>query len=162
MITIESLLAVADVINRAYMKLMFNDTQVVSGINFYPFTPNLENQIQRGVSAVGVFIYPLCMCMGLPVFIYAIVMEKETRLLEIMKINGMKMSNYWSVNFLFNLIFYLITSFVFLVFGAKVFKLQMFVDTNLPLLCFTLLGWGLSQISLAFLMSVFINKAQNA
>lgn len=63
------------------------------------------------------------MCMGLPVFIYAIVMEKETRLLEIMKINGMRMANYWTVNFIFNLIFYLLTSSIFLVFGAKVFRL---------------------------------------
>lgn len=113
-------------------------------MNFYPFNPNLDNQIQRGVSVIGIFIYPLCMCMGLPVFIYAIVMEKETRLLEIMKINGMKMQNYWTVNFVFNLVFYLVTSFVFLVFGSKVFKLQMFTETNLALLCFTLIGWGLS------------------
>lgn len=156
MIPIEGLIAVVDVINRAYIRMLFNNTQVISAVNFYPFTPNFENQIQRGMSAIGVFIYPLCMCMGLPVFIYAIVMEKETKLLEIMKINGMRMSNYWTVNFLFNLFFYLITSFVFLIFGAKVFHLQMFVDTNLALLCFTLLGWGLSQISLAFLLSVFI------
>ena len=102
------------------------------------------------------------MCMGLPVFIYAIVLEKETRLLEIMKINGLKMSNYWSVNFAFNIVFYFLTCFIFLVFGMKVFKLQMFVETNLALMFFTLLGWGLAQISLAFLLSVFISKSQNA
>lgn len=123
MITIEGLLATANIINQAYIRKLFNDTTVVSGINFYPFTPGFELQIQRGVSALGIFIYPICMCMGLPVFIYSIVLEKEARLLEIMKINGMKMSNYWIVNFTFNFIFYMLTACIYVLFGSKIFKL---------------------------------------
>jgi len=63
------------------------------------------------------------MSMGLPVFLYQIVLEKETKLIENMKINGMKMKNYWQVNYIFNLIFYLATALLFLTFGMKIFQL---------------------------------------
>lgn len=86
-------------------------------------------------------------------------LEKETRLIENMKINGMKMSNYWIVNFFFNLMFYCATAVLFLLFGIKVFKLQIFTDTNLLILVLILFGWGLAQVSLAFFVSVFLNKS---
>jgi quinol-cytochrome oxidoreductase complex cytochrome b subunit len=47
-----------------------------------------------------------------------------------MKINGMKMANYWIVNFFFNLAFYMITVVLFMLFGNKVFGLLVFAETN--------------------------------
>ena len=105
------------------MRTLFNDTTVVGGVSFFPFTPDFEAQIQRGLSLVCVMIIPICMSMALPVFIYQVVLEKETRLIENMKINGMKMANYWLVNFCFNFGFYALTVLLFLIFGIKVFKL---------------------------------------
>jgi hypothetical protein len=84
------------------------------------------------------------MSMGLPVFLYQIVLEKETRLIETMKINGMRMSNYWLVNFIFNLIFYCMTAFLFVLFGGKIYRLGLFLDTNLAFLFFVLFGWGIA------------------
>lgn len=75
---------------------------------------------------MGALVFPICLCMGLPVFLYNIVLEKEQRLIETMKINGMRMYNYWTVNFLFNLFFYSITVTIFLVFGAKVYGFSYF------------------------------------
>ncbi len=100
--------------------------------------------------------------MGLPVFLYQVVLEKETRLIENMKINGMKMSNYWFVNYLFNLGFYLATVFVFLIFAMKVFNLQVFRQTSFSVMLAIFIGWGLAQVSLAFLLSVFLQKSQTA
>jgi hypothetical protein len=71
-------------------------------------------------------ILPICMSMGLPVFLYQIVLEKETRVIEYMKMNGMKMYYYWKVNYIFNLGFYLITAIIFMFFGNKVFDLLVF------------------------------------
>lgn len=58
------------------------------------------------------------MCMCLPVFLYYIVLEKETRLTEFMKINGLRMKNYWIVNFIFNFILYSVQAAVFVIFGG--------------------------------------------
>jgi hypothetical protein len=105
------------------MRTLFNDTTVVGGVQFFPFTPNFDAQIQRGLSIICLLVLPICMGMALPVFIYQVVLEKEMRLIENMKINGMKMSNYWIVNYLFNFGFYSATAILFLLFGTKVFKL---------------------------------------
>jgi hypothetical protein len=141
------------------MRTLFNDTTVISGINYFPFTTNFDKDLQRGISLMGIFIFPVCMCMGLPVFLYFLVLEKETRLVETMKINGMRMYNYWVVNFIFNMILYCITAGVFVFFGSSMFKMQLFDETSLGLILFLLFGWGLAQVAMAFFISVFVNKA---
>jgi len=55
------------------------------------------------INALGIVIFPLGLCLSMPAFLYTIVLEKENRLLENMKINGLQMVNYWFVGFLFNL-----------------------------------------------------------
>jgi len=144
------------------MRTLFKDTTVVSGVNYFPFTTNFDKDIQRGVSLMGLFMFPVCMCMGLPVYLYFLVLEKETRLVDTMKINGMRMYNYWFVNFIFNMALYGITAGIFILFGSKVFKMMVFEETSLGLQLFVLIGWGLAQVAMAFLLSVFLSKAQSA
>jgi ABC-type multidrug transport system fused ATPase/permease subunit len=79
-----------------------------------------------------------------------------------MKINGMKMSKYWKVNYMFNLVFYLITAFLFVFSGMSIFNIQIFQETNLTVLFAILFGWGLAQVSTAFFISVFLAKSQTA
>jgi hypothetical protein len=43
--TIEGALVIADILNQAYMRELFNDTTVIGGVNFYPFKPNFEANI---------------------------------------------------------------------------------------------------------------------
>ncbi len=105
------------------MRKIFNETTVIGGVSFFPFLTDVETTVQRILSLICILVLPICMSMGLPVFLYQIVLEKETKLIENMKINGMKMSNYWFVNYVFDLGFYLITTFLFLLFGIKIFSL---------------------------------------
>lgn len=63
--------------------------------------------------------------MTLPIFIFNIVIEKETKLLEFMKLNGMRMKNYWIINYLFNFIIYMMTVISFIFFGSEVFCLTL-------------------------------------
>ena len=60
-----------------------------------------------------------------------------------MKINGMKMSYYYLVNFVFNFIVYLITITVYWGVAAFVFKMNFFVKTDWRLLALVFFGWGL-------------------
>ena len=39
---------------------------------------------------IGLGVFPSCLAIALPVFLYNLVLEKETKLLQTMKINGMK------------------------------------------------------------------------
>jgi uncharacterized membrane protein len=141
------------------MREIFNDTTVIGGVSIFPFLTDVESSVQRLISILCVLVLPLCMSMGLPVFLYQIVLEKETKLIENMKINGMKMNNYWIINYVFNFIFYIATALLFLLFGMKIFQLQVFTETDSMILFVTMLGWGLAQISMAFLISVFLSKS---
>jgi hypothetical protein len=76
-----------------------------------------------------------------------------------MKINGMKMLNYWTVTYMFNFIFYMATALLFMLFGNMVFQLQLFTDTSNFFMLVVLIGWGLSQVSVAILLSVFLSKS---
>jgi|LauGreDrversion4_2_1035121.scaffolds.fasta_scaffold14743_3 hypothetical protein len=109
-----------------------------------------------------IMVFPICLSMGLPVFIYQIVLEKETRLMEYMKMNGLRMNNYWFVNFFFNFGFYMMTIFSFIFFGFKVFEIAFFIKTNIIFMLLVMIGWGLAQISMAFLISIFLSKSQTA
>ena len=87
------------------------------------------------------------LCMGLPMFMYQVVLEKEMKLVEYMKINGLTMANYWTVMFLFNYGYYLISATLFYLFGKYVLGMLVFKATH-PLLMFVVMnGWGLAQIS---------------
>lgn len=118
---IEGQVETAYTINAAYIKQNFNTTLVV-GINYYPFEYDIYGLLDRVMNVATVIVVPICLCMGFPIFLLSIVTEKEKRLLEIMKINGMKMSNYWMVNYVFNYLFYLLTVAIFYFWGSYVFQ----------------------------------------
>lgn len=144
--------------NAAYIKENFNTT-VISGINYYPWNINSDAYINRFVGVFAMFIMPVCLVMGFPIFLLTIVSEKEKKLIEVMKINGLNMSTYWIVNYVFFFLYYLITMFVFLFFAKYVFKVQAINDTNFNLILLMYVGWGMAQISWAFFISVFINRS---
>jgi hypothetical protein len=79
-----------------------------------------------------------------------------------MKTNGLSMGSYWTVTFLFNFALSVITFTVFYIFGRGVLKLSYFTETSPVLMAVIMVGWGLSQVSLANFVQVFISKAKSA
>ena len=74
------------------------------------------------VQSVGaVIVCPVALMMGFPVFLFQIVFEKEKKLIDIMKINGMKMTNYWLIQFLFNYALYVIIVIFYIYAGLNIF-----------------------------------------
>ena len=112
------------------------------------------------VNSAGYVVFPVLFSLSLPVFLYNVVLEKETRLIQNMKINGLQMKNYWIVNSLFNLTTILITSLSTFCFGKYVLGLLVFQESNFEFLAIVIFGWGLCQVSLAFLFSVFFESSQ--
>ena len=103
--------------NNAYLKHRFKNITIVSGVKLMPLELQLDENVIRVINLMGSGLFPLCLCMLLPVFLYQIVLEKETRLLEVMKMNGLRMRYYWFVNTLFNFAYYIIQCVIFLLFG---------------------------------------------
>jgi hypothetical protein len=72
------------------------------------------------------------------------------------------MNNYWIVNFVFNFLTYCLTSLNSIYFGKVILGLLVFNETNMAFFGIIIVGWGLTQVSLAFLFSVFFQSSQAA
>jgi len=116
-----------------------------------PFTPKVKKEYERLVNCFGNAVYPLLLSLCLPLFLNKIIMEKEQRLIQNMKINGLQMVNYWITNGVCNFLFYMLQAAVYYAWGRYVSDLAFFTETNPALIWLTFVGWGFSQISLAFL-----------
>mmetsp|Transcript_5689 Transcript_5689/g.9772 ORF Transcript_5689/g.9772 Transcript_5689/m.9772 type:complete len:259 (+) Transcript_5689:665-1441(+) len=140
---IEGSVEAASLINKAYIKALHENVTVVTGMGAYPFEVDVEFFVEKFTSINVVQFIPLAMSLGLPVFLYQIVMEKEKRLLQYMRINGLRMEAYWRVNYLFNMGLYMV---VYLFFFSLGFLLdqKFFRKTSFALQLLTFVGWGLA------------------
>ena len=82
--TIEGQISAADLVNKAYISKLFPNTYVYSGVQIMPLSPSFDQEIMRVINLLGSGLFPLSLCLLLPVFIYNIVLEKEQKLIEIM------------------------------------------------------------------------------
>lgn len=81
------------------------------------------------MSVLSSSIYPVALSLLLPVFMYLIVLEKEEKLLQMMKMNGMKIQYYWMTIYLFYLIITAITFCLFVWAGTYFLELDFFINT---------------------------------
>lgn len=68
--TIEGQLIAVDMINNAYLKHRFKNITIVSGVKLMPLDLQLDENVIRVINLMGAGLFPLCLCMLLPVFLY--------------------------------------------------------------------------------------------
>ena len=158
----DGMLTLMDMIHQAFFRFVFPNTEILTLVQYMPIQLQAKAELDRLLNIMGASLYPIALSLLLPVFMYSVVLEKEEKLQDFMKMNGMMITNYWIVSFGFNFLIYAITVTVFMVFGVVVVKLQFFYQTSVSVLLLMLIGWGLCQISLAFFIQVFISKARTA
>lgn len=159
---LEGALQLVDRMNNAYVRTHFNDSYIFAGIQFMPFKPPGRRQAEKLINGIGDLAYPVLLALGLPVYLYGLVLEKEKRLIQTMRINGLKMSNYWLVNFLFSIAQYMLVMSVFYATGRYLSGLTMFTETDPIIILSIYIGWGLNQVTQAFFLSCFLNDSQTA
>lgn len=155
-------LYMADILNKAYIRKFLPDLFIVSAVQIMPFTSNTSDILKNLINFLGSILYPVSISLLMPMFMYTIVLEKEFRLIEIMKINGLKMSYYWTSLFLQNFIIYSITILLFVAFGNFIFKFFPLNQTSFFLQVIIYFGWGVSQNGLAFFYQAFISNSKTS
>jgi len=158
----EGQLILLDLITQSYSQTLFDDVYMISGVQPMPVTSSKDIFMSQIYNVIGATLYPIALSLLLPVFLYALVLEKEERLREIMKMSGLKISNYWTANYTWSLCMYTVAAFLFYLVGRFAVKLDFFMDTNPMILFVTFFGWGLSQVSLSIFFQNFIAKAKTA
>ena len=141
----------------------------LKGLPYRQIKPNFD--LSGRMSSI---LLPFAFSFLLPVYAYALTYEKQEKLREMMKMNGLHMGYYWLINFLYNMVLYIIVALLVMLIGAA-FRLNFFISTrfqqfnffllhlNSPLVLFLLFfGWGLNQVSMGFLLSTFFSKARTA
>jgi hypothetical protein len=78
---------------------------------------------------VGPTLVPFCLTFLLPVFMHTIIMEKENRIREMMKMMGMKMSTYWALNYLFDFLVYCLVLAIFCI-AELLLQVRLFTQTR--------------------------------
>lgn len=157
----EGLLSLQHAITAAYTKHTTTKS-LESGYIYMPFLPNSSALVDILVNTVTTILFPISLSLLLPVFLYLIVLEKEEKLIQMMRMNGMKMKNYWLVNFVFSFAVSVITNLVFFLFGYFFMDNALFHQTGLDVLFVVLLGWILAQIGMSTFFQVFLASSRAA
>ena len=79
------------------------DVFLLSGVMHMPSVEDTSFYLQKAISLTGSFLYPVALSLLLPIFLSSLVLEKEEGLRGMMKMNGLKMRNYWIVHYIWNL-----------------------------------------------------------
>ena len=150
-------------ITKSYAQsIIDDDIFLMSGSQVMPMTTSGDAIMSNLMNIVGATLYPIALSLLLPVFMYGVVVEKEERLREIMKMSGLKIANYWAANYVWCTCMYVVSTFIFNIFGKYILAVDFFTKTNPLILILTFLGWGLSQVSLSFFFQNFIAKSKTA
>ena len=148
-------------ITEAYLYAVTGKT-MQSGYVLTRDTASTDAFVASLLNTISALVFPLGLSLLFPVFLYSLVLEKEQRLVQMMKMNGMRITNYWFVYFIFSMLLCLVTNLVFFLMGAFVLKTQFFEKTSALIIIVVALGWALAQISLAAFVQTFLSKARSA
>ena len=126
----EGALSVVDLVSRSYLHELNHNVWLVSSMQYMPINGEDKSFIERIVSIMAAVLYPLSLSLLLPVFMHNLVLEKEERLVQMMKMNGMRMRDYWLVTIAFYFLLCFFTYITFYLFAYHILALDFFVDTD--------------------------------
>lgn len=149
-------------VTRAYLKTYTDDQLLLSSYMYMPFNGEDKSLLMRIINIIGSGLYPIALSVLMPVILYSLVSEREDKLLEMMKMNGLQIYKYWIMSFIFNFGLEVITFSIFFIVGRYVLQITYFTETSSVLMITVLLGWAISQLSIANFVQVFINKGRTA
>lgn len=133
-----------------------------SGVLFMPEDESGVSFIDTIINLIAIILFPVSLSLLFPVFLYTVVLEKEEKLIQMMKMNGMKISSYWLVYFIFNFALSLLTNIIFVVCGVLLTRMRFFLESDPLLIAVVLVGWSLAQIGMAVFFQTFLNRSRSA
>ena len=128
--------------SRAYIQKANPDIHLLSGVLHFPSSNDAGRYLHKAITLTGSFFYPVAFSLLLPIFLSSLVLEKEEGIRGMMKMNGLKMKNYWLVHYLWSLLVYCPIVAVFWILGAYQLELNFFTKTNPLILVNSFLTWA--------------------
>lgn len=142
--------------NSVLKKATNGAAQISQGFRIFPEKYNSELPIDLA-SMIGVILFPWGVSFLLPIFVIALVKEKEERFLVMMNMNGMKSKTYYISCYITNFVLSLI-SFAFFIVAGCIANMDLFTETNTFVLLLVFFIWANVQVMLAFVLSFFFKR----
>jgi ABC-type multidrug transport system ATPase subunit len=125
------------------------------------FPEDVSQNLMEIVEVFGSLLFPIALTLQLPLFTFVGVLEKETGLLELQKAMGLRMFDWYAINYLLNFAIYAIVIVFFWSVGSLLgFHVFALVPFELNLLLFA--GWGFALVSMALFLASFMSDRRIA
>ena len=160
----ESGVAHMNLFSNMYLQSIFQDDMVnvlafvspMVGMTF------LRDLIRNALSVITINLFPCALCLGFPIMLFVLVLEKEQRIKQLLDVNGLKTTSYWAGFFLFNLMNLQLTLVLFLGLGYYWVDIEFFRESSLFVTVWFLTSWNFVQIGFALFASSFISRSGTA
>ena len=150
-----------NLIDTAFLRAVTKDAAWII-ITWVQALPYIEQSPSFDIgSFLGLLLYPFAVSFVLAIYVNTIVVEKQERLREMMRMNGLNMIWYWFVNYLWDIILYFFII-IMMIAVSVAYGLRMFTQTSYVIWIVILIGWGNCQVAMGFVLSAFFNKARTA
>lgn len=106
---------------------------------------------------LNVIFYPFAIGLCLPIILSSLAIEKEERIHDLLKTNGMSMFKFYLSNFAFWFVFCSIVTFIFFLGGYVILDDTFFSNNSFGHIFFFSLGWNIQQIVFAFFILSMIS-----
>ena len=136
-------------------------SQLYNWVITMTFPEAVSADVIQLLNLVGALLYPVALNLSLPLFLYLLVMEKQSRVKSLMEFHGMSNVSYLASNWIFFIVIYVLLATLFWIVGAAI-NLEVFRATAITTMGLFWLLWGLALISLSFFFSAFINTKSAA
>lgn len=138
----------------------FGNATITQGLRILPFLASSKFSFEFA-GLIGGILFPFGVSFLLPVFVVFLVQEKESRILIMMKMNGVKEWAYYLSQYITMLVLSMISSLIFIITGVAA-KLTLFTLTESKAIWFIFFIWANNQIALAFFFATLFNRSRTA
>ena len=157
----ESGVGVINLMNNLFLQSHFeNDFVGIVSVVSKTLSVNLfEQAITSVIAVVSTNIFPVSLCLGFPIMLFMLTMEKEEKVKSLLDTNGLKPINYWIAFFVYYFIILEVVVLSWLLFGKFFVDFTYFTDTALWLNIWFFSAWNLAQISFSLFTSSFLKSS---
>lgn len=160
----ESSIGHMNLLNNIFLQTKMQDdlTNIISVISPTIDSSSIMDFINSALSIITTNLFPAALCLGFPIMLFVLVMEKDEKIKDLLDINGLVTINYWITFFVYNFINLELTVFIFLAVGKIFIDIEYFQKSSFVIMFWFLSAWNCSQIGFALFMSTFIKSPSSA
>ncbi|EGC36362.1 hypothetical protein DICPUDRAFT_87445 [Dictyostelium purpureum] len=159
-VSAQNLVFTLNVLNSAFINYVYG-TNVSIQVNSVSLPSYSQSTNVDIASLLGGSFYPFALSFILPLFVFSIVVEKQEKLRDLSLMMGLKIRNYWIMNYIFNYLLYSIIV-VFVVGVSSAFDFAVFTKGSGFGMFLLIFGWGHAMVSFSFFLSTFFKKTRTA